>query len=104
MALDWDAPNCKFLECIVLSTNNQWATKDYIMSNISKDKEKAKPLAAITGGIDRYPKTASFLIDILRGLEQNLKRTALILEEPEAPQETNQSTLSLKKKELFGKL
>ena len=50
---------------------------------LCKYNENTKPLTEIAGGISRYPKTASLLIEILRGLEHNLAETVFIWIEPD---------------------
>ena len=73
MAEVWRKAHHKFTMCLVLSSREQSTNPESILYN--------KSLADIAGGIDRYPSTASFLIGILRGLEQSLGKTVEIIAE-----------------------
>ena len=82
VAPDWKQACTAFKDCFAIFLNSESAT----------------PLIEVPGGIDRYPNTASLLMDILRGLEQNLVKTVAVMtkEKPEGPNPRGKSDQSIK--------
>ncbi|CAF9914549.1 MAG: hypothetical protein HETSPECPRED_002010 [Heterodermia speciosa] len=81
----WQQVFDEFLRCLVLSSRQQWPHYVYDLHTTPANRLLNKQLSEIDGGTSRYPRTMSVLINLLRGVEQDLSKTVELLRAGEPP-------------------